>query len=431
MTNQGGAAFGEVRSSLPVSHDSANSAMKWDESKERYIVAYRHAESQAARHWPGWISALREAGIANFAARGFPTVKDEDWKYTSVEPIAAESFSTANGEAKSVDIGAVAERAMVDPAAPRLVFVNGVYTAAFSRPVEPASGVVLANLGEFIKMDEAKAAANLGRYADTRDQPFVALNSAFLADGAVVSVEPGHRTDRPIYLVFVSTGARQSIISHPRVLILLGAGSEASVVETYVGVDGGYFCNAVSELVGGPDSVIEHYRLQQESDAGFHVGALDACLDRGCQLTAHSASLGGALVRNNVHVTLAGEGSGCVLNGLYLADGKQHIDNFTAIEHRRPRASSFELYKGILRGGAHGVFTVRSWCIKKRRKPTRGRPTRISCCRPARWSIPSRNWRSTPTTSNAATARASASSTPMRCFTSARAASAPARRAVC
>ncbi|HLN88225.1 MAG TPA: Fe-S cluster assembly protein SufD, partial [Candidatus Limnocylindrales bacterium] len=120
--------------------------------------------------------------------------------------------------------------------------------------------------------------------------------------------------------------------------------------------DVGYFCNAVTELAGGPDAVVEHYRLQQETDAGFHVSTFAAHLDHGCHLTAHAVSLGGALVRNNVRVMLNGEGAGCVLNGLYLADGKEHIDNFTEIEHVKPRASSLELYKGILDGNAHGVF---------------------------------------------------------------------------
>jgi Fe-S cluster assembly protein SufD len=102
--------------------------------------------------------------------------------------------------------------------------------------------------------------------------------------------------------------------------------------------------------------VVEHYRLQQESAEGIHVGAFEADLQRGCHLTAHAVSLSGSLVRNNVRVVLNGEGAECVLNGLYLADGKQHIDNFTEIEHAKPRAKSLELYKGILGGSAHGVF---------------------------------------------------------------------------
>ena len=326
------------------------------DSKDRYIAAFKQAQADQTQA-PDWLGSLREAGIANFAAHGFPTLKDEDWKYTNLEPITAQSFSSANGEAKSVDIGTVVDRAMVDPVAPRLVCIHGIYVAEFSQSSGAESGMVISNLIEFIKSDETKAESNLGRYIDPKTQAFVALNNAFIGDGAVISIESGCRTDRPIYLVFVSTASSQPVISHPRSLILLGSRSEAKIVETYLGLNGGgYFCNAVTELAGGSDAVIEHYRLQQENNAGFHIGTLAARLDRGCQLTAHAVSLGGALVRNNVQVALCGEGAGCVLNGLYLADGKQHIDNFTAIEHVKPRASSFELYKGILGGAAHGVF---------------------------------------------------------------------------
>jgi Fe-S cluster assembly protein SufD len=150
------------------------------------------------------------------------------------------------------------------------------------------------------------------------------------------------------------------VMSHPRILILVGAASEARVVESYLGVNSGsYFCNVVTELIGGADTVIEHYRLQQESDAGLHVGTLEAALERGCQLTAHAVTLSGSLVRNNVHIVLDGDGAGCVLNGLYLGDKQQHIDNFTEIEHAKPRASSLELYKGVLSGSSHGVFNGR------------------------------------------------------------------------
>lgn len=326
------------------------------ESKERYLAAYKQANSSAAKRAPAWLGELREAGMASFDALGFPTLKNEDWKYTSVEPIAAQSFARANGEVKRVSANDFVAPSMIDPAAPRLVFVNGMYTPEFSQTAMLERGVVVTSLGDFIKADDAAAASSLGRYASGQRQPFVALNTAFLEDGAVVSIGAGCRAEQPIYLVFVSTAAGEPVISHPRTLILLGAGSEAKIVESYLGLGGGYFCNAVTELAGGPDSVIEHYRLQQESNAGFHIGALAAHLERGCQLTAHAVSLGGALVRNNVRVTLDGEGAGCVLNGLYLADGKQHIDNFTEIEHVKPRASSLELYKGILSGSAHGVF---------------------------------------------------------------------------
>jgi Fe-S cluster assembly protein SufD len=326
------------------------------DSKERYLASYREARSRAGAGTPAWLDMLREAAIANFAALGFPTLKNEDWRYTSVEPIAAQHYVSANGEAKQVSAGDVMARSMIDPAAPRLVFVNGLFMPELSQTAALGRDIAMMTLSDFIKADEARAAASLGHYASADGQPFVALNSALFDDGAVVAIGPGCHAERPIYLAFVSTTRGAPVMSHPRTLILLGAGSEAKIVENYLGLGGGYFCNAVTELFGAADAVVEHYRLQQESDAGFHIGTLAAHLERGCQLTAHAVTLTGALVRNNVHVALAGAGAGCVLNGLYLADGRQHIDNFTEIEHVKPRASSLELYKGILGGSARGVF---------------------------------------------------------------------------
>jgi Fe-S cluster assembly protein SufD len=327
------------------------------ESKEPYIAAFKQLRAGGALPGPVWLEQLRQAGIASFDAMGFPTLKNEDWKYTNVEPIAAQSFAQANGEAKTLAGAEVFPRALIETDAPRLTFVNGIYSAALSNTSSLPPGLRLGPLAEFIAQGDPAVAAQLGQLARAEDQHFVALNSAFLGDGAVVSLAPGCRLERPIYLLFVSTAGAQPVISQPRILLLLGAGSEAKIVESYLGVSGkAYFCNAVTELAGAEDSIVEHYRLQQDSDQGFHVGTLAASLARGCHLTAHAVTLSGALVRNNVRVLLNGAGAACVLNGLYLADGKQHVDNYTLIEHVSPRASSLELYKGVLGGAAHGVF---------------------------------------------------------------------------
>jgi Fe-S cluster assembly protein SufD len=326
-------------------------------SKEPYLAAFKQMRAAGAFSGPAWLEQLRQAGIASFDGLGFPTLKNEDWKYTNIEPIAAQSYVQPNGEVQSVSSAGLLSRALVETDAPRLVFVNGVYVPALSSTTDLPPGLRLGSLADFIKQDDGLVAHELGRHASAERQHFVALNTAFLGDGAVVALAQDCRLERPIYLLFVSTSTIEPVISHPRILLLLGAGSEAKIVESYLGVGGkAYFCNAVTELVGGADSVVEHFRLQQESDNGFHVGALEANLARGCHLSAHAVTLSGALVRNNVRVLLNGEGAECVLNGLYLADGKQHVDNYTLIEHVSPKATSLELYKGLLGGSAHGVF---------------------------------------------------------------------------
>jgi Fe-S cluster assembly protein SufD len=205
-------------------------------------------------------------------------------------------------------------------------------------------------LAELLQRDDT-VAAELGRHADLKRNPLVALNTAFVNDGAVIIAAPGVRCEQPIHVAYLSLGgsAAPPVLTQPRTIIVLGRASELTVVESYAGADGGsYFCNAVTELTGAADASMHHYTIKSESGAAFHTGTLAANMGQGSRLEAQSVILSGALLRNDVHVALAGEGAECVLNGLYLGTGKQHVDNFTEIEHLKPRATSLELYKGIL-----------------------------------------------------------------------------------
>jgi len=295
--------------------------------------------------------------MASFASLGFPTPKAEEWKYTNLEPIAALKFSRPNGARKLISPSDLLAKGFADRDCVRLVFLNGVYAPELASLERLPEEIRLQSLAELIKGDDEFLAMQLGRYASYRRQSLVALNTAFIGDGAVLIVPPGRRLAEPIHLIYASGADGEQLVTHPRTLIFLGRGSEAKIIESYIGITGGsYFCNAVTELIAEADSIVEHCRVQRESDAGFHTGTVEARVARGAHLTAHAVTLAGSLVRNDVHVSLDGEGAECLLNGLYLGSGRQHIDNSTVIEHVKPRASSFELYKGILNDAAHGVF---------------------------------------------------------------------------
>ena len=331
--------------------------MSVNESTGRFIAAFNEQRLAGKDGVPSWFDELRQAGMASFAELGFPTTRNEEWKYTNVEAAVSLPFGHANGETKSFGTADILANTFVETSAPRLVFLNGVYAPELSSTQGLPSGVRLARLAELSARDDSVLASQIGRYVDLRRNAFVALNTAFMRDGAVVVIPPGCRLAVPIYLVYASGALDRPVISYPRTLILLGADSEVKIVESYAGLNGGnYLCNAVTELVGDAASIGHHCRLQREGEAAFHVGTLTAHLGRGSRLTANAVTLSGALVRNNVHVLLNGEGAECVLNGLYIGADKQHIDNFTEIEHAKPRATSLELYKGVLDGAARGVF---------------------------------------------------------------------------
>ena len=327
---------------------------------EPYLSAFRHYQKNGAGSGPAWLKELRDSAITSFAKLGFPTTQDEDWKYTSVGSLAATAFEReehSGNDAKSVAADAIRELPFVDSACHRLVFVNGVYLPELSGLRGLPVGARVESLANALQRDDDILPAHLSRYVRYQERSFVALNTAFIEDGALVLIPKGAVVEEPIYLIFVATGQYQAVVSHPRNLIVVSEGGQARIVEIHVGAgSGAYFTNPVTEISGGEGASIEHYLLQREGDAGFHIGTREAQLSRQCNLAAHSITLSGSLVRNDVHVVLNGEGSECSLTGLYLVDGKQHVDNHTEIEHCMPRAKSQELYKGILSGSARGVF---------------------------------------------------------------------------
>ena len=239
--------------------------------------------------------------------------------------------------------------------------MNGTFAPALSTTDGLASGVRRRSLATVLAHDHdddgEAVALQLGRLARIESQAFTALNTAFLRDGAVVEVAPGVVLDTPIHLLFVTRSSAEPVLSQPRVLVVAGANSQVRVVESHAG-DGEtpYLSNAVTEISVDEYAVVDHYAVVREAEPAFHVASLHATLGRASNFSSHVITLGGAIVRNEAHVALAGEGGECTLNGLYLANGRQLVDNQTTIDHAQPHCDSHELYKGILDGRSRAVF---------------------------------------------------------------------------
>jgi Fe-S cluster assembly protein SufD len=227
----------------------------------------------------------------------------------------------------------------------RLVFVNGRLTETV---LDTPKGV---QIGDF----NSDAEPYLGKQADFTKNPFVALNTAFLGQGAFLRIARGTVVERPIHIIYVTVG--QDVHAQPRALIVVGPDAQCTIVETYVGA-GTYFTNAVTEVIASDSAVVDHYKVTVEAPSAYHIATLQAALGRSTSFSSHSISLGGALIRNNVGATLS-EGTDATINGLYIVNGTQHVDNHTEIDHARPHATSHELYKGILDGKASAVFNGR------------------------------------------------------------------------
>lgn len=326
------------------------------EKKSPQSGAFEKAERGLAGSGLAWLSRLRRAAIARFEALGFPTEKDEDWRFTKADPIAKTSFILAD-KTEAVKLETLRGLALCPLGFYRLVFVNGRPSPELSVLPELSGGARLTTIAAVLESEPALLEPYLGRRAGAQGGAFAAWNTAFFNDGAFLFLPKGFVLDRPLHLIFVSSAPALPTMSHVRVLVAAEADSKASVIEEYVSLDRGEcFTNVVTEVFLGENAGLEHYKLQRESDSALHVSTLEVHQKRGSRFVSHSVSLGGALVRNDVHAALDGEGADCALNGLYLVRDRQHLDNRTVIDHLKPHGTSRELYKGVLDGHARAVF---------------------------------------------------------------------------
>lgn len=309
---------------------------------------------------PDWLRRLRQRGIDRFGDVGLPSTRDEEWRFTSVAPIAATTFAPAWSVAPRLTAATMSGYDLPGRRGCRLVFVGGRFLPELSDGADLDAGVRVLGLSQALASQGAALEQHLGRLAHLDANPFTALNTSFVHDVAVVLVPANVVVEAPIHLVFVGAETEppgRALVAHPRVLVVAEPNSQVRVVESYVGSGGAVtLTNGVTEVVLGENAVVDHYKHQQEHSEAFHVGAMYVELARSSNFSSHSLALGGALVRNDVTAVLDGEGACCTLNGLYLVDGRRLIDNHTTIDHARPHCESHEIYKGILSGAARGVF---------------------------------------------------------------------------
>jgi Fe-S cluster assembly protein SufD len=319
---------------------------------DRYLAEFERFRRERAGE-PAGLQALRRAAMERFADLGFPTLRQEEWRLTNVAPIVQGTFHWPQGDPDAVASGLIAPH--VFDAAARLVFVDGRFAPRLSSTAELPAGTIVASLAEVLARSPGLVEPWLARSAKFDRHPFVALNTAFLSDGAFIYIPRGAVTG-PIQLLFLSSSeGGRATLSFPRNLFVADESSQTTIVETYAG-EGAYFTSPVTELFAGPGAVIDHYKVQRESLAAFHMATFQVHGERACVPSSHSISIGGALVRNDVNAVLDGEGIDCILNGLYFGDGRQVVDNHMRVEHAKPHCASHELYKGVLDGKSRAVF---------------------------------------------------------------------------
>jgi len=302
---------------------------------------------------PAWLAPLRRAGMERFAETGFPSSRDEEWRFTPLAPVTRRAFAPAGPARRALTRAELDRHVFGHPEWPALVFVNGRFAPELSSLPPREDGLVAASLAQTLASRPELVEGRLGRHAGPDATPFTALNAAFIQDGAFLRIPAGLALADPILMVFVTTGDADGAMTHPRNLIVVEPGARVSLVENYVGLDDGaaYFTNAVTEVEVGAGAWVEHTRIQRES-----------------HYRSFTLAMGAALCRHNLHTTLAAPETEALLYGLTIGHGDQVVDNHTAIHHVEPDCRSWEVYKAILDDRSRGVFNGKVYVTPEAQK---------------------------------------------------------------
>jgi len=325
--------------------------------QKAYQAAFRSLQDNQQDSSVPWLKLLRESAMVRFEELGFPSVKDEEWKYTNVAPIARNEFRPlvfTGVEASGSDL---ANWFVPEAKESQLVFVDGILRPDLSSVAALPNSVVAIDLAQAIAGERYGQVVreHLARGADYVANGFTALNTGFISSGAFVYIPRNVEVTTPLHLLFVSSAAQAA--SFPRVLVVAGENSKATVVESYLGTHPTpYFTNAVVELALKDGARLEHYKVQRESVEAFHIATTAVDLGPNSSYDATTITFGAQLSRHDVNVTMNHEGSECWVDGLYLVTTGQHADTHSVIDHRQPHCTSHQLYKGILDGKSRAVF---------------------------------------------------------------------------
>ncbi len=301
---------------------------------------------------------VRQNAIQTLKSTGFPEKHTENYKYTPITRALSKTIETSTDATLPANLDEkIRSLRFGSLDAYHLVFINGEFSEKHSTISDLVEGLQILDLKTAHNTDPNLIAPYFAKFANVESDAFTALNTAFTEDGLVVTLDKNVIVEKPILINFIATGGPTKEAIQPRNLIVAGENSQLTLVENYISLgNNNTFTNAVTELAIDKHAIVDFYKLEVEGENAFHVGNTQAYQLDNSVFNTTTISLEGAMVRNNLNVVLDGEHCETNMNGLYLLDGDQHIDNQTMVDHKKPNSYSNELYKGILGGKATGVF---------------------------------------------------------------------------
>ncbi|MFZ2171924.1 MAG: Fe-S cluster assembly protein SufD [Methylococcaceae bacterium] len=321
----------------------------------RYTSEYQNIVQALPGKILPWLQQLRAEALVQFSAHGFPSPREEEWRYTNVSAIEKKLFSPlANLSASQIDANWLKSYQVED--AWSVVLIDGHFSAEYSVLDGLPETVSVMGMADALTKQPELLETYLGRAVNNAEHSFIAFNTAWFTDGLFVHVPARQVLAKPIQVLHISTQA--DVLATTRTVIIADEMAEVRVIETFAGLANPYLSAAVMEVFVGANADMSLYKMQCESEKAYHFGGTYVKQARDARFTHHNFAFGGLLARSDIHVDMD-YASACELNGLYLGVKRQHIDNHTRINHLKPQASSRELYKGVLDDRARGVFQGR------------------------------------------------------------------------
>jgi Fe-S cluster assembly protein SufD len=327
----------------------------YNEFKDQLLAAFRTNEERMNGESKTPLHQVRRAALKQFELLGFPTIRHEEWKYSNVSSLLKEAFELDNQS--TIAASDLASLEIPNLEGNILYFVNGSYKPELSRLVSPTEQVQITSLGEALKADPDFIGSHFARYADYQDNAFTALNTALATDGVVIRVPNNKTVEQPIILRFITDARQANVASQPRNLIIVGQNAEVTLAESYRTLgQRSSFVNVVTEIVLDHDARMQYYKVQDETDKAYHIGTTQVSQTDNSHFYSATVTLNGNFIRNNLNIVLGGQHAEAFMYGLYMPNGRQHVDNHTLVDHAMPNSYSSELYKGILDDNSTGVF---------------------------------------------------------------------------
>ncbi len=325
-----------------------------------YQSDFEAFSSNGASSAPAWMKDVRAAGMSNFSALGFPTLRHEDWRFTNIVPLLKVPFRYASEHYRvSVTREKLSPYVYSESAKSYVAVVNGRFSSSLSNLSALPPAVEIESLEKAAAKFPEMLKQFLNKHVPSDRSVFAALNTAYLRDGVLLRIPKDIHVEVPIQILMYSSQADDGtpLVSYPRNLILLEEGAHATVVETYASAQESVsLSDAVTEIFVGQNAALDFVKEQREGVNAFHVGTMQVMQEKESRFTGFSLALGSRIARNDLNIEIAGEHCESMLDGLYITAGEQLIDHHTIIDHTQPECSSREVVKGIVTGNSRAVF---------------------------------------------------------------------------